>query len=177
MRIGDRGFTLWELLCALAVGGVALGLAVPSFTAFLLDARRTADINALVRAVQLARSEAAKQGRDVVLCKTVDQLRCGGTDVDFSVGWMVFVNLDEISPPHRSPAEPLLYVHEPALEGTIASNRPLYEFRVNGRRSTNGTVVFCDRRGQSAARAVVISYTGRPRVSDRDGDGRRLSCA
>jgi type IV fimbrial biogenesis protein FimT len=175
MRAG--GFTLWELLCAVAVGGMAIGLAVPSFTAFLLDARRTADVNALVLAVQVARSEAAKRGRPVILCKTVDRLRCGGNEVDFPAGWMVFVNLDDRSPPHRSPAEPLLYVHAPELEGTIASNRPFYEFRVGGRRSTNGTVVFCDRRGRAAARAVVVSYTGRPRVSERDGDGRPLACA
>lgn len=177
MRLDGGGFTLWELLWALALGGVAFGLAVPSFTTFLLDARRTADINALVLAVQIARSEAAKRGRDVVLCKTADQLRCGGNDLDFSAGWMVFVNLDDKSPPHRSPTEPLLYVHEPELEGRIASNRAFYEFRVGGRRSTNGTVIFCDRRGAKAARAVVVSYTGRPRVSERDGDGRPLSCA
>jgi hypothetical protein len=36
----------------------------------------------------------------------------------------------------------------------------------------NGTVTFCDTRGPAAARAVIISYTGRPRVSDR-GPGRR----
>jgi type IV fimbrial biogenesis protein FimT len=62
------------------------------------------------------------------------------------------------------------------MAGTITSNRPYYEFRV-GRRSTNGTVVFCDRRGTAAARSVIVSYTARPRVADRDADGRPLQCA
>ena len=61
-------------------------------------------------------------------------------------GWMVFVNLDDEYPPQRSPAEPLLYMHTPELAGTIVGNRPYYEFRP-GRRSTNGTTVFCDVRG------------------------------
>jgi type IV fimbrial biogenesis protein FimT len=171
-----RGFTLWELLVTLAIAGVAIALAAPPFTEFLLDGRRTADVNALVIAVQLARSEAAKRGRPVVVCKTADRQRCGGPEIDFTAGWMVFANSDEQSPPHRSAGEPLLYAHTPATDGTIASNRPFYEFRV-GRRSTNGTVVFCDRRGVRGARAVVISYTGRPRVAERDGDGRPLVCA
>jgi type IV fimbrial biogenesis protein FimT len=90
---------------------------------------------------------------------------------------MVYVNLDDRYPPLRAEAEPLLYVHTPELVGTIVSNRPYYEFRPGFRRSTNGTVVFCDRRGAAAARAVIVSYTGRPRVASRDADGRPLRCA
>jgi type IV fimbrial biogenesis protein FimT len=172
----DLGFTLWELLCALGIAIVVFGAGVPAFTDFLLDARRTADINAFVLAVQLARNEAAKRSHSVIVCKTVDRQRCGGDDQQFDAGWMVYVNLDDEYPPERSAAEPLLYAHAPELTGTIVSNRPFYEFRT-GRRSTNGTVVFCDRRGVPAARAVIVSYTGRPRVDTRDGDGQALRCA
>jgi type IV fimbrial biogenesis protein FimT len=168
------GFTLWELLCGLAIGGVALGLGTPAFSAFLLDARMTADVNGWVLAVQVARSEAAKRGRPVIVCKTADTRRCSATEID--AGWMVYVNLDDQYPPLRSDVEPLLYVHTVELSGTIVSNRPYYEFRPH-RRSTNGTTVFCDRRGAQSARAVIVSYTGRPRVDRRDGDGRPLSCA
>ena len=89
---------------------------------------------------------------------------------------MVYVNLDDDYPPQRSATEPLLYVHDPELAGTVISNRPYYEFRP-GRRSTNGTTVFCDRRGAAAARAVIVSYTGRPRVDRVDANGRPLRCA
>ena len=170
---GVRGFTLWELLCTLGVAGILLGLGAPALTDFLLDGRRTADANALVLAVQLARSEAAKRGRPVIVCPTADRVHCGGA---FGAGFMVFVNLDDRYPLERTGAEPLLYSHAPEIAGTITSNRPYYEFRV-GRRSTNGTVVLCDRRGTAAARAVIVSYTARPRVADRDADGRPLRCA
>jgi type IV fimbrial biogenesis protein FimT len=175
MRRAD-GFTLWELICTLGIASFIFAAGVPAFQAFVLDARLTADINAWVLAVQLARSEAAKRSRPVILCPTEDTLRCSAAGSRLGRGWMVFVNLDDAHPLQRAPAEPLLYAHAPQIKGSIVSNRPYYEFRP-GRRSTNGTTVFCDRRGVEAAKAVVVSYTGRPRVARRDADGRPLRCA
>jgi type IV fimbrial biogenesis protein FimT len=170
------GFTLLELLGAVALAGVLLGVAVPTFRDFLLDSRRTADVNAFVLAVQVARSEAAKRSHSVILCKTRDFRHCGGNELRFDAGWMVFTNSDGELPPERSAAEPMVYAHVPELEGTIVGNRPFFEFRPLLRRSTNGTLVFCDRRGAAAARAVIVSYTGRPRVDRVDPDGNPLVC-
>ena len=144
--------------------------------AFLLDARLTADVNAWVLAVQLARSEAAKRGRSVIVCKTYDTRDCVDARLAGDAGWMVFVNVDDGYPPHRSAGEPLLYVHDTEITGSVISNRPYYEFRT-GRRSTNGTTVFCDQRGAAAAKAVIVSYTGRPRVDRVDADRHPLRCA
>lgn len=171
-----RGLTLWELLCALAIAAVTLTAGVPIFRGFLLDARLTADVNGFVLAVQIARSEAAKRGRPVIVCKTDNTFRCGDAALPVDAGWMVFVNVDDEYPPRRSPSEPLLYMYEPEIAGTVVSNRPYYEFRVS-RRSTNGTTVFCDQRGSAAAKAVIVSYTGRPRVDRVDADRHPLRCA
>ncbi len=170
------GFTLWELLCTLGIAVVVFTAGMPAFRIFLLDARLTADVNAWVLAVQLARNEAAKRGRPVIVCPTDDLARCVGSDSRLRRGWMVFVNLDDNYPLQRSPAEPLLYAHSPQITGSILSNRPYYEFRPD-RRSTNGTTVFCDRRGVAAAKAVIVSYTGRPRVDRVGPDRRALACA
>jgi type IV fimbrial biogenesis protein FimT len=172
-----NGFTLWELVCAVAIAGVVLGLGVPSFRGFLQDNRRTADVNAFVLAVQVARSEAAKRGRNVIVCATRDRARCDDFERGAAFGWMVFVNTDDVYPPRRSPGETLLYAHEPEIEGTIVGNRPYFEFRPPLHRSTNGTVVFCDGRGPRAARAVIVSYTSRPRVDTLTADRRPLPCA
>lgn len=171
-----RGLTLWELLCTLSIAAVALTGGIPAFRSFLLEARLTADVNGWVLAVQVARSEAAKRGRPVIVCKTDDTRRCGDAALPADAGWMVFVNLDDEYPPRRSASEPLLYMHDPEITGTVVSNRPYYEFRV-GRRSTNGTTVFCDQRGSVAAKAVIVSYTGRPRVDRVDADHHALKCA
>lgn len=168
-----RGYTLWELLCALTVAAITLTAGVPAFRSFLLDARLTADVNGWILAVQLARSEAAKRGRPVVVCATADTFHCVGAAAE---RWMVFVNIDDGYPVRRSPAEPLLFLHTAESTGSIASNRAYYEFRP-GRRSTNGTIVLCDSRGAASAKAVIVSYTGRPRVANVDADRRPLRCA
>ena len=170
------GFTLWELLCTIGIASVTLAAGIPAFRSVLLDAQMTADVNGWILAIQLARSEAAKLGRPVIVCQTDDTLRCGTADLPVDAGWMVYVNLDDTYPPQRSAAEPLLYLHERELKGSVISNRPYYEFRP-GRRSTNGTIVLCDARGTLAARAVIVSYTGRPRVDRVDANGKPLRCA
>ena len=173
--MSQRGHTLPELAAALTVAAILVGLAVPGFERFLLDSRLTAEVNAFVGAVQRARSEAAKRARPIVLCKTVDFERCGGSDIDYHAGWMVFVDQDGEKPVSRSPDEPLIVAHRPTFGGTISANRALFEFRPFRSRSTNGTVTFCDRRGEVSARAVIVSYTGRPRVATH-GPGRPLTC-
>jgi len=172
----DTGFTLWELLCALLIAGVLLGVGMPGVQAFVLDGRRVADVNGFVLAVQTARSEAAKRGRAVIVCRSENGSTCNH-DAPPSAGWIVFVNTDDVRPPQRSTSEPLLLAHEPAIAGTITANRSYFEFRPFRQRSVNGTVVFCDRRGSSAARAVIVSYTGRPRVDTKDAAGKPLRCA
>lgn len=174
---GMRGLTLWELACVLGITSVLLGLAVPAFTTLAQNARQAADMNAFVTAIQTARSEATKRGRPAVLCKTLDTYRCGGDEIGFDAGWMVFINDDDLRPPHRGPDEPLVTTWQPRSEGPILANRRLFEFRPFRRRSTNGTVTFCDRRGATAARAVIVSYTGRPRVSPKGPGNRALRCA
>ena len=81
-----RGITLWELIWVLALGAALSAAAAPGLLGFVLDARRTADINAFVTAIQLSRSEAAKRGRPAVLCKTTDGSICGGSEIDFDAG-------------------------------------------------------------------------------------------
>jgi len=71
-----HGVTLWELMWTLAIAATVVTWSVPGFKSFLLDARRTADINAFVLAIQLSRSEAAKRGRPIVLCNTTDRQTC-----------------------------------------------------------------------------------------------------
>jgi len=171
----SRGHTLLELLAALVVAAVALGVGLPSFERLRLDMQRTSAVNAFVGAIQLARSEAAKRARPVILCKSADFERCGGDEIRYDHGFMVFVNEDDVRPPARSAAEPLLRAYRPPQGMTISANRDLFEFRPFRARSTNGTVTFCDRRGEAEARAVIVSYTGRPRIADA-GPGRTLRC-
>lgn len=173
----SRGYTLLELLVTVTLVALLLGLGVPGLRGLALDARRTADVNAFVSAIHLARSESFKRARPVVLCHTTDGFACADALQPYDLGWMVFVDTDNDSPPRRDDNEELLLHYVPVIEGTIRSNRAHYVFQPYYRRSTNGTIVFCDIRGSTAARAVIVSYTGRPRVASTTAAGGPLGCA
>lgn len=67
-----RGFTLLELLTAIAILGIALGIAVPAFTDMLRSYRAQSQSSEITRAVSLARSEAIKRGGNVYVTALVD---------------------------------------------------------------------------------------------------------
>jgi type IV fimbrial biogenesis protein FimT len=90
------GFTLLELIIAVAIGGILLGLAVPSMQSLLSDSEMAATSNEFVHSLQTARSEAIKRAGQVGLCPSTDPLaaepQCGGNN--YATGWIVFVDSD-----------------------------------------------------------------------------------
>jgi type IV fimbrial biogenesis protein FimT len=172
----SKGLTLVELLTSLALLAVLSSLAAPALSHFVSDTRRTAAVNDLFHAIFLARSEAAKRGQIVSICKSADQQTCAGSGTQWTAGAIVFVNKDGDEPPVRDPEEPLISVRHGWNGGSVTSTRGSYSFRPNTQGVVNGTIVFCDRRGPAHARAIVISHSGRPRVTDRDANHQALRC-
>jgi type IV fimbrial biogenesis protein FimT len=170
------GLTLPELVFTLAICAGMLGWAVPTFRDVQRNSARTREVNRLVHDVYLARSEAIKRNGVVSLCPSLDGETCAAHGASWSDGWIVFVNLDRDSPAVREPGEPLLSVHERWGAGTTTANRSTLSFRPFGQVGVTATFTFCDDRGSRAARAVIISQTGRPRVSDRSASRGPLTC-
>jgi type IV fimbrial biogenesis protein FimT len=177
MERQQRGVTLPELVFTLAIAAGLLGWGVPAFRGLRLDAERTREVNQLVQAVHLARSEAIKRNGVVSLCPSSDGALCAPAGTPWQTGWIVFVNADRDSPAARDEGEELLRAYAPWDQGAVSANRPTLSFRSFGQVGTTATFTFCDRRGDGAARAVIISQTGRPRVSDRSASNAPLSCA
>lgn len=157
------GYTLVELVVTLAVGALLLTLAIPTFTSVVLDSRLTAAVNRFVHGMYVARQAALESGMDITLCRSPGGRQCT-TAGRWDTGFIIFANRDGDDPPRVDPGEPILQV-EGALAGPlILANRSAFVFRPWGR-SVNGTFTVCDRRGDTRARAVVVSYTGRPRAT------------
>lgn len=91
MKNEARGFTLLELMTALTVLAVLLGLAVPSFREVSRNNRVTAAQNDLVTAFTYARSEALRLSQPVSVCASADAATCSGA-VSWATGWIAFVD-------------------------------------------------------------------------------------
>ena len=176
MHTSTRGFTLYELLMTLALAAILLSLGVPAFHGTLARSRQAAEINALFHAVHLARKESIVQRRTVSLCPSTDGQSCTG-DTDWSVGWIAFRNADGDSPPVVDAGEFIIQAHAVDPRIRITSNRRAFTLRATVRRATNGTLVICDTADRVRPKALVVSYTGRPRVAVERNNGTPYSCA
>lgn len=86
-----QGFTLVELIVTLAVAAILMGTAVPSFTSLMNSNRLATQANDLLGAVMIARSEAIRLNRRVILCSSNDGATCASEAARWS-GWLVFVD-------------------------------------------------------------------------------------
>src|SRR5512135_2431183 len=171
------GFTLPELAFSMAIVAGLVGWGVPALRDLRLNAARTGEVNLFLQAVHLARSEAIKRNAVVSLCPSSDGDLCAPAGTPWGCGWIVFVNVDRDSPATRDPGEELLYSYPAWTGGRVDANRSTLSFRAFGQSGVTATFTFCDARGRDAARAVIISQIGRPRVSDRSASGTALACA
>lgn len=172
----QRAYSLYELLLTLSLVAVIAGLGIPSFSRIVARTAMHTEINALFHAIHLARKESVMRRRVVSLCPSTD-LRTCTPGTDWTSGWLMFENTDVDSPPQRDPAEPLLQAHKVAENVRIMANRRGFTLRATQKRATNGTFVICDKAGRAAPVALVVSYTGRPRVAEKTPHGEPYSCA
>ena len=87
----QRGFTLLELLVAVAVAAILVLQAVPAFGSFFNGSLTSVQVNEFVSDIQLARSEALKRNGRVSVCPTSDGSNCSGSS-DWATGWLVFTD-------------------------------------------------------------------------------------
>jgi type IV fimbrial biogenesis protein FimT len=171
----SRGFTLYELLVTLGLAAILVAIGLPSFAAMAARSRQAVEINALFHAIHLARKESIMRRQVVTLCPSTDGISCQA-DGDWSVGWIMFNNADGDFPPDVDGDENIVLTHRVADSIRIVANRHSFTLRATVKRATNGTLVFCDRAGRTPPKALVVSYTGRPRVAFERTDGSTYSC-
>jgi type IV fimbrial biogenesis protein FimT len=68
-RPGSRGFTLMEMMFTVAVAGVILAVAVPSFQTMIANNRLTTQATEIVAAMNFARSAAISSNKSVWFCR------------------------------------------------------------------------------------------------------------
>lgn len=176
MRRRNNGYSLYELLMTTVLIAMLLVVGIPSFSSMMARSQQRVEIDALFHAVHLARKESIMRRKVVSLCPSNDGERCA-PGMDWSAGWLMFENKDRDSPPLIDVGEPVLQRHRVAENVTIRANRRGFTLRATFLRATNGTFVFCDVGDRISPRALVVSYTGRPRVALTKTSGAPYACA
>jgi len=87
----SAGFTMIELLVVIMIVSILMGVGVPSYKYVTNSNRLSAEVNGLLGDMQLARSEAIRQGLPVTVCASQDQVSCSQSS-DWASGWIVFTD-------------------------------------------------------------------------------------
>ncbi len=174
----SSGYTLMELMVTVAIAGILLSAAIPSFTSIISSNRLTAYANELVTALNLARSEAVKRGGSVTIRK-VDTNSCTKTGSNWKDGWDVFTDVDGNG--NCDTGDVLIRTYAPlksffTLQGNNFSN--FIRYTSSGQSNTNGSFVICDNSdGNNApeantSRLIIVNNVGRVRIGlDANNDG------
>lgn len=159
-----RGFTLLELMAALAIAAIVFALAVPGLGGWMAEQELQDRAEALLHALDLARSEAIKRGGRVDVCPGSGD--CSAGTMPWEAGWRVVPDAQRDNGPGaiaRERAAP------PGI--TVRGNRPVADYvsytsagharRFDGALQM-GTFTLC--RAGRRARKVILANSGRARI-------------
>jgi type IV fimbrial biogenesis protein FimT len=163
MNTRTQGFTLMEILTAMAVALVALCIAAPSFGQMLDRHRELVASNEMLAQLALARTWAISRGEPIALCPSTNRLHCD-PGIEWSGSWIIYADPDGNRQPDRS--SDILTI-SPAPGGArlrilSSAGRLQIRYLPDGRAAgTNLTFRLCNH--QAVVAEVVVSATGRAR--------------
>ncbi|MEJ1296967.1 MAG: GspH/FimT family pseudopilin [Candidatus Sedimenticola sp. (ex Thyasira tokunagai)] len=152
MKVKSKGMTLVELMVTLAVGGILLAIAVPSYRTMVQNNRLAAGANEFVSSMSLARSEALKRRADVTVTATDssvagNELGKGGWEV--KVGTTILKKVSAFSS---------------GITFNSTGNNSSYTYSANGGASGSDTIDLCTGSGETG-RQISLSATGRVSIN------------
>jgi type IV fimbrial biogenesis protein FimT len=169
------GFTLLELMVTVTILAIGAAIAAPSYSAMIQRNRAKSVASELLAALNLARSEAARRGQPVSICKSSDGSNCAGSSTQWDSGWIVFVNEDNDKPAVRDSGELVLLGRQNLPAGvTVRPNNNFANYVTYSRMGLAhqmGTFAICSDSDESKAQAIVVDLTRVLLATDSNGDG------
>ena len=158
-RAAMTGFTLIELMTAIGIVGITIGMGVPAMGEFVANNRMATASSELVSDLQTARSEASRMNRRVNICPSAGGDQC---DTAWGAGRVMFVDSDASGTLSR---DDLVIRRTDALRNNLSisgiGNSAMITFLPSGMASGSTTFKLCDRRRGDFGRMVSLDATGR----------------
>lgn len=151
----NAAFTLIEVVITITILGILLAIVAPNMSTFVVSNRLTTQANEFIADINLARSEAIKQGSNIGICASSNSSSCTGT---WQSGWIVYVASNSS----------VLRAHE-SLSGNNTLSGPQTDVVFNRaglltNSAAAGNYTLCNsQRGMS--RTINVQLTGRPSLS------------
>lgn len=169
----QRGVTLIELMVTISVAAILMAIAVPSFESIIRRNRAAAVTNQFIHSLHLARSEAVKRGRNVIVCPSTS-VNESVPDCDegaaWTDGWIIYS--DENGDNTYNAGDVLIRVGQISNQALTITPGPFatgIQFRPtgdpkkpDGSNFSNGTFRLCIPKVNP--RRIVISTVGRIRL-------------
>lgn len=152
----QRGFSLVELMVAIAVLGILSAIAIPSFNEVIMSTKLRSYANNLVASAHLARSEAIKSNAVVKLCASNNGTSCTG---NWQNGWIVINKDNTVIERQQATSDGYLI--------TEAGGTNTLNFQSTGIGSTQAALTICRATPYvgNQEREVRISATGKPSIT------------
>jgi type IV fimbrial biogenesis protein FimT len=190
----QTGFTLVELMVAVAILAILLTVGLPQMKVYFQGARMVTNTNDLIAAMALARSEAVKRGLRVTICQSDNAASAAPTcsaNTTWEDGWLVFTEDSTgagrglVGAYEPSSGDEVIRVHA-AADGNDVSITPqdasIAKFvsftsrglPKDGSSAQSGVFSICDERGMLnaagnvIARGVVLGASGQVRSTNDD---------
>ncbi|MEO8001790.1 MAG: GspH/FimT family pseudopilin [Arenimonas sp.] len=163
----QTGFTLMELLIAIAIVAIIFAIAIPSYAGAMARANMGAAESAIFNSVNNATNFSFIGGTRVVLCPSSDGNVCLNS-FDWSHGWLAFEDTNA-NREHDSNDRKLTRVEEmpPELHILTSEGRTRIAFQSGGGNfGSNAHFKLCDDRNPQRARSLFLSNNGRIRVAE-----------
>lgn len=173
----ECGFTLTELMIALAIAGILAMIGAPAMGNLLARTRDASTEAAVATTLRHARTAAIMRNVRVLVCPSRDGRQCNPGD-DWQHGWIVAKDADHDGEPDTG--VPVITVQAAMPSGTrviTSLGRGEITFQPSGSAGgSNARFTICHARGHDG-KAVIVSNSGRVRAADADPDRLRQCLA
>jgi type IV fimbrial biogenesis protein FimT len=166
------GLSLTELLVALGIAAILMMFAVPLLSRQRAEAAVHVAADQTVAALHLARQQALATGHSLTVCPSADGARCGFGSLD----WMLFENLPAGSDSRRESAEPVVQQWRLPKGVVVTGTRGYATYQPSTSTAATLTLDFCFATVPAARRSVIVSQTGRARITRPAASAAPIPC-